>query len=292
MNSRSASKIKIAGFDDLFGITEDSEDKIVEVPISMLHSFENHPFHVNDNEQMEEMVKSIKEYGILVPGLARLRDNGEYELISGHRRKHACEQANIITMPVIIKKMTDDEATIAMVDSNIQRENLLYSEKAFALKLKFEAMKHQGSKGIMNTTDMIGESIGESGRQVQRYIRLTYLHPEILKMVDNKKISFIPAVNISYMKTNEQELLLHIINKNKIYPTVHQASRLKEHALKEELTEEIINTIMLKKKHKNIKLSIPVDKLTKYFPEEYTKQDIINVIIKLIDEKYNKGGVL
>lgn len=290
MNSRSASKIKLAKFDDLFGINDESEDRVIEVTISMLHSFKDHPFHVEDDSQMEEMVESIKEYGVLVPGLARLRDNGEYELISGHRRRHACELAGKETMPVIVKNMTEDEATIAMVDSNIQRENLLYSEKAFALKLKFEAMKHQGLKGTMNTTDMIGESIGESGRQVQRYIRLTYLHPEILKMVDNKKISFIPAVNLSYLKKDEQELLLKTISKKKVYPTGRQALRLKEHSLKETLTEDIINSVLFKKKTQNIKLNIPLDKLTKYFPTEYTNQDIVNAIIKLLDENLNNGG--
>lgn len=290
MNNRSASKIKLAGFDDLFGFNDENEDKVIEVPISMLHSFKNHPFHVENNFQMDEMIESIKEYGILVPGLARLRENGEYELISGHRRRHACELAGKETMPVIVKNMTDDEATIAMVDSNIQRENLLYSEKAFAFKLKFEAMKHQGLKRAKNTTDMIGESIGESGRQVQRYIRLTYLSPEILKMVDNKKISFIPAVNLSYLQRDEQELLLKVIRKNKLYPTGKQALRLKEHSLKENLTEEIINLILHKKKTQKIKLSIPSDKLAKYFPTEYTNEDIINAIIKLLDENLNKGG--
>lgn len=287
MNGRSASKIKIAGFDDLFGTKNESEDKIIEVPISALHAFSNHPFHVENDKQMEEMVESIKEYGVLVPGLARVRDDRDYELISGHRRKHACELAGKRTMPVIIKTMTDDEAIIAMVDSNIQRENLLYSEKAFALKLKFEAMKHQGTKGAMNTSDMIGESIGESGRQVQRYIRLTYLHPEILKMVDKKRIPFIAAVDISYLKLEKQELLLDIIIKHKKCPTGFQARKLKELSLIGELTEEMVNTIMLNKKSRYKRISLSIDMLSKYFSEECSKQEIIDVIISLLDEKMN-----
>lgn len=284
MNNRSASKIKLAKFDDLFGINDESEERVIEVPISMLHSFKNHPFHVGDDSQKEEMVESIKEYGVLVPGLARLRDNGEYELISGHRRKHACEIAGKETMPVIIKNMTDDEATIAMVDSNIQRENLLYSEKAFALKLKFEAMKHQGSKGAMNTTDVIGESIGESGRQVQRYIRLTYLNPEILKMVDNKKISFIPAVNLSYLKLEQQEWVLNAINKVKKYPSNKQALKIKEHYEDGTLSLDKVITTLKEGKSKDNKIMIPAKRIKKYFDDSYSQKEIENIIIQLLDK--------
>lgn len=292
MKNKSAAKIKIAGFDDLFGIKEESEDRVIEVPIYMLHDFKNHPFHVQNNLQMEEMVESIKEHGVLIPGLVRSRVDGEYELIAGHRRKSACLLVGKKTMPVIVKNMTDDEATIAMVDSNIQRDNLLYSEKAYALRLKYEAMKHQGSKGTMTTTALIGDSIGESGKQVQRYIRLTYLHQEIMNMVDEKKISFIPAVDISFLRRDEQESLLSIIKEKNVFPTGVQALKLKEISLKGLLTEETIDTVMVKKQSESIKLSISAEKVSKYFPKDYTKLDIINAIVNLIEENWRNGGVI
>lgn len=206
----SASKIKLDTYDDLFGsdITGNSSlEQIINAPLVDLYTFKDHPFRVVDDEKMEETTESIRQYGVLMPGIARPRAEGGYELIAGHRRKRGSELAGRSEMPIIVRNYTDDEATIIMVDSNIQREDILPSEKAKAYKMKFEAMKHQGSKAEKNTYDEVGEAAGDNGKMVQRYIRLAELIPELLNMVDEKKLGFISGVDISYLSAEEQTLL-------------------------------------------------------------------------------------
>ena len=194
--------IQLPSYNELLGIDDfvnHEADQIVEVPLSELHPFKDHPFQVRDDEKMEETVESIRNYGVLNPGLVRPRAEGGYEIVAGHRRKRGCELAGKPTMPVLVRDYTDDEAVVIMVDSNIQRENILPSEKAFAYRMKLEAMKHQGAKGNGDTADLVGKEAGDSGRKVQRYIRLTELLPELLEMVDDGKVKFIPAVSLSFL---------------------------------------------------------------------------------------------
>ncbi len=280
----SASKIKLAGFDDLFGESSAEGMKIIEIPLSDLYKYHNHPFKVLDDEKMEETVESIKQYGVLVPGIARPRKESGYEIVAGHRRKRGCELAGLSSMPVIVKELNDDEADIIMVDSNIQRENLLFSEKAFAYKIKFEAMKHQGSKGKAVSTTEIGEQSGESGRQVQRYIRLTKLHEDILKLVDCFKIKFIPAEKLSYLAMNEQEWLLKYIEKAGIYPSESQASKLKQYSESKELTSGMVELIMAESKNEGNKVVISAEKIKQYFSPSYSKQNIEEIIFQLLEQ--------
>ena len=215
MSSRSADKIKFASFDDLFGDTprterkeERGEEQIIRVPLSQLHPFKHHPFRVLDDEKMEETAESIRQYGVLVPAIVRQDKNGGYEIIAGHRRKRGSELAGCQDMPVIVRNLTDDEATIIMVDSNIQREDILPSEKAWAYRMKMEALGHQGSKGAKHTAILVGEAAGESGRTVQRFVRLTYLLPELLQFVDENQLSPFAGEKLSYLKEKEQEWVL------------------------------------------------------------------------------------
>ena len=227
MRSKSAEKIKLTSYEDLFGETEqDNGEKVVYISLDKLHSFKNHPFHVNDDTKMQETIASVEQYGVLVPGIVRPSKNGTYEIISGHRRCRACELAGMDNMPVLIRNLNDDEATIIMVDSNIQREDITPGEKAFAYKMKFEALKHQGSKGEKYTADMVGEAAGDSGRTVQRYIRLAALSDALLEYVDNNKIPMIVGEKLSYLKPEEQGWLLEVITNSSIFPTKQQAEQL------------------------------------------------------------------
>ena len=208
MNKRgSADKIKLSSFDDLFGTQEagTGTEQVQEIPLCELHEFRGHPFKVVDDEKMQETVESIKNYGVLMPGIARPRAEGGYEIIAGHRRRHGCELAGLSTMPMFVRDYTDDEATIIMVDTNIQREDILPSEKARAYSMKYEAMKHQGKKGTGNSLDEVGEAAGESGKTVQRYIWLSRLSDELLEMVDKKKIGLVQGVDISFLTEQAQE---------------------------------------------------------------------------------------
>jgi ParB family chromosome partitioning protein len=290
MSNHSAGKIKIAGYNDLFGERMEHNEKIIEVPLTDLYSFKNHPFHIINDFDMSQMIQSVKECGILVPGIVRKRIEGGYEIVSGHRRKYACEMIGIDTMPVIVKDLADDEATIAMVDANIQREHLLYSEKAFAYKLKFEAMKHQGTKGDKLTTEKIGIETSESGRQIQRYIRLTYLLPELLNMVDNKEISFIPAVTISFMDEIQQSWLLNAINATHQYPSNKQTLEIKKYFDEGKLDQEMIFSILYDKKEKDMKLSISNENINRFFNDNYKKKDIEELIIQLL-EKWKQNNL-
>ena len=289
----SASKIKFKGVDALFGLSEEQEC-VREIPLDELDTFKNHPFKVFRDDKMEEMIESISEYGVLVPGIARPSNSGEkdYELVVGHRRKYACSELGLKTMPVIIRDMSDDEATVVMVDSNIQRENLLPSEKAHAYKMKYDAMKHQGSKGEKYTADMVGEAAGDSGRTVQRYIRLAALSDALLEYVDNNKIPMIVGEKLSYLKPEEQGWLLEVITNSSIFPTKQQAEQLKECSANGKLNQSYIYAVLLKKESSKINVTIPAKKIGNYFPETYSKEQIEEVIFMLLDKwKENKEGV-
>lgn len=285
MKARSAEKVKLASFDDLFGTSrEDIAEQITSVPLALLRPFKDHPFRVIDDEKMQEMVKSIRERGVQVPGIVRPCPDGGYEIVAGHRRWMASRLAGCEEMPVIIRNLNDDEATITMVDTNIQREDILPSEKAKAYKMKYEALKHQGSKGDRHTADEVGENAGDSARTVQRYIRLTELIPELLEWVDIGKIPMIVGERISFLPENEQKWIMRAARDNRIIPSKRQAERIKEESEKGELTEAGIYALLADKPESGIKVTIPFKQLRNYFPEEYTKAEIEEVIYSLLEE--------
>ena len=281
----SASKIKLNGFNDLFG-TDDifSKEKIMDIALSDLYDFKNHPFKVLDDEKMEETVESIKENGVLVPGIARPRVGGGYEIISGHRRKRASELAGFSTMPFIVRKYSDDEATIIMVDSNIQREEILPSEKAKAYKMKFDAMKHQGVKAGARTFDEIGEKAGESGKTVQRYIWLSRLSDELLELVDKNKIGITQGVDISFLTEEEQQWVLVIMEEQNCSINTNQAAKIKEYGKNGELTLPMVRLILSEEKPVKRQVTIKADKISKYFEDSYTAKDIESIIYELLEE--------
>ncbi len=294
----SAKNISLNSYDDIFSTEETREDakreKVMDMPLSELHPFPDHPFQVRDDDSMKETVESIKEYGVLVPAIVRPRADGGYELISGHRRKHACELAGLPTMPVIVRNLDDDAATIIMVDSNIQRENILPSERAKAYKMKLDAIRRQAGRpskensrqvvGNLESAAIVGKESGESGRQVQRFIRLNELTPELQQMVDDKKIAMTPAVELSYLKPEEQTLLLDTIESEQATPSLSQAQRLKKFSAEGHLNEDSMLAIMSeeKKPEKN-DLTIAGDKVRKYFPKSYTPQQMEQVILRLLE---------
>jgi ParB family chromosome partitioning protein len=293
----SAKNISLNSYDDIFSTEETREDakreKVTDMPLSELHPFPDHPFQVRNDDSMKETVDSIKEYGVLVPAIVRPRADGGYELISGHRRKHACELAGLSTMPVIVRDLDDDAATIIMVDSNIQRENILPSERAKAYKMKLDAIKHQGQRTDLTSPqiaakfrsdDKVAEGTNISGDTVRRYIRLNELTPQLQQMVDDKRIAMTPAVELSYLKPEEQTLLLDTIESEQATPSLSQAQRLKKFSQEGHLNEDSMLAIMSeeKKPEKN-DLTIKADKLQKYFPKSYTPQQMEQVIIRLLD---------
>lgn len=298
----SAKNIKLASVDDLFSTEEsradENREKIIEIPLTELHPFKDHPFKVIDNEAMFDTAESVKQYGVLVPAIARPRDEGGYELVAGHRRKRACELAELDTMPVIVRNLDDDAAIIIMVDSNLQRENILPSERAFAYKMKLDAVKNQGARndltsrqvvGKLETADIVGKEGGDSGRQVQRYIRLTHLIPEILSMVDEKKIAFNPAVELSFLKDEEQADLLEAMDMEQATPSLSQAQRLKKFSSEGKLSFEVISAIMSEEKKGDLdKVTLTGDKLKKYFPKSYTPRQMEETIIKLLEGWHKK----
>ena len=277
--------------------------EVVNIALAELYPFPEQPFTVRDDESMQETAASIKEYGVLTPAIARPREGGGYEIISGHRRKRACELAGLDKMPVIVKDMDADTAVIMMVDSNLQRENILPSEKAKAYKMKLEAIKRQGARtdltsrqvvGKLESSDIVGETTGESGRQIQRYIRLTELEPELQQMVDDKKIGFTPAVELSYLQPEEQKQLLEAIDSEQATPSLSQAQRMKKMSQAGELSGDKILEIMQeeKKPEQNRKeevtpdkesVSFSTEKLRKYFPRSYTPLQMENTIIRLLE---------
>ena len=288
----SAAKVKLNSFDDLFGSSEmqtAGSEQIINAPLAELYDFKNHPFRVVDDEKMEETTESIRQYGVLVPGIARPRAGGGYELIAGHRRKRGSQRAGTSEMPVIVRNYSDDEATIIMVDSNIQREDILPSEKAKAYFLKYEAMKHQGSKSGGLTLDEIGEKAGESGKTVQRYIWLSRLSDELLELVDNKKIGFMQGVDISFLTEEQQQWVLVILQEKMVTISTTQSGKLKEHGKKGELTLPMVRLILTEQKPKERKVVIKADKISQYFPSDYNSEDIESVIFQLLEEWKNRA---
>ena len=296
----SAKKIELASVDDLFSTEEDRQDakleKIQEIPLSELHPFKNHPFKVKDDEAMMETADSIKQYGVLVPAIARPDPEGGYELVAGHRRHRASELAEKETMPVIVRDLDDDAATIIMVDSNLQRESLLPSERAFAYKMKLEAMKHQGERVDLTcaqvghksdgrkSRDILAEQVGQSKNQIQRFIRLTELIPELLDMVDEKKIALNPAYELSFLKKEEQVDLLDAMDSEQATPSLSQAQRLKKYSQEGHLTLDMMRVIMGEEKKSDLdRVTFTSDTLRKYFPKSYTPQRMQETIIKLLE---------
>lgn len=294
----SAKKIELASVDDLFSTEEGRQDakleKIQEIPLTELHPFKNHPFKVKDDEAMMETADSIKQYGVLVPAIARPDPEGGYELVAGHRRHRASELAEKETMPVIVRDLDDDAATIIMVDSNLQRESLLPSERAFAYKMKLEAVKHQGARTDLTSRQLgeksqtsiqkVADQAGESQRQVQRYIRLTELIPELMDMVDEKKIALNPAYELSFLKKEEQVDLLDAMDSEQATPSLSQAQRLKKYSQEGHLTLDIMRVIMGEEKKSDLdRVTFTSDTLRKYFPKSYTPQRMQETIIKLLE---------
>ena len=284
----SASKVRLNSFDDLFGSTENiAGEQIIQVKLSDLHTFKGHPFRVLDDEKMEETAESIRQHGVLVPGIARPRAGGGYEIIAGHRRKRGSELAGLDTMPVIVRNYTDDEATIIMVDSNIQREDILPSEKARAYAMKYEAMKHQGSKGG-STLDEVGEAAGESGKTVQRYVWLARLSDELLDMVDAKKLGISQGVDISFLPEEQQQYVLVVLQETGASVSNAQSAKLKEYGKSGELTLAMARLILTEEKPKERKVTIKGDKISRFFSEDYSTDDIEGIIIQLLEEWQRK----
>ena len=290
--------ISLSSYDDIFQTDqsreEDQQERVQEIPLSELHPFKGHPFKVLDDEAMQKTVESIAQFGVMTPAIARPRPEGGYELIAGHRRHHASELAGKETMPVIVRDMDDDAATILMVDSNLQRETLLPSERAFAYKMKLEAIKHQGQRTDLTSSqvgmklqalDIVGQEAGESRNQIQRFIRLTNLIPELLDMVDEKKISFNPAVELSYLDEAQQRDFLQAMDETQNAPSLSQAQRMKKLAQEEKFTYEAAFAIMGEAKKDELdKVVIKNDTLKKYFPRSYTPRQMEDVIIKLLEQ--------
>ena len=298
----SARNIELKSVDDLFATEEIREDaqreKVQNIPLEELHPFRNHPFKVKDDAAMQDTVDSVREYGVLVPAIARPDPDGGYELIAGHRRHHASELAGKETMPVIVRDLDDDAATIIMVDSNLQREELLPSERAFAYKMKLEALKHQGARTDLTSVqlgqklsarDQVAKAAGESAIQIQRFIRLTELIPEILDMVDEHKIALNPAVELSHLKKEEQTLLLEAMDSEQATPSLSQAQRLKKFSQQKMLSLDVMRAVMSEEKKTDLdRVTLKNETLRRYFPKSYTPKQMEDTIIKLLEGWYKK----
>ena len=284
----------LSGYDELFMTEQERADtrkpKVEELPLSELTPFKNHPFKVKNDAEMAELMKSIADAGVLSPALARPKEGGGYELISGHRRLAACKALGMDTMPVIIRTLTDEEAVITMVDSNLQREHILPSEKAFAYKMKLDALKHQGkSSGQLGqkwSRDELSDT--DSGRQIQRYIRLTNLIPEILQMVDDGRIALTPAVELSYLQPSEQEMIFSIMDCNEVTPSLSQAQRLRRMSEEQRFTDSAVMQLMSEVKGNQVEyVKVPVDKLRSYFRPDTSMKQMTETLVKAM-EFYNK----
>ena len=295
--------VSLKGADDIFSTEESRQEQqreqVQQIPIGELFPFKNHPFKVLDDESMQRTVESVEQYGVLSPLIARPRPEGGYEIISGHRRQHAAQLAGLDALPVIVRNMDDDAAVILMVDSNLQRENILPSERAFAYKMKLDAMRRTSGRpskenprqvvGDFETADVIGKESGESGRQVQRFIRLTNLVPELLDMVDEKKIAFNPAVELSYLDESQQRDFLEAMNDTQNAPSLSQAQRLKKLAQEGHFSYDVAFAVMGEEKKDELdKVVIKNDTLRKYFPRSYTPKQMEDTIIKLLDQWQRK----
>ena len=295
---KSNANLALKGLDEMFSTEESRQEQkreqVQQIPIEELFPFKEHPFKVLDDEAMQRTVESVAQYGVLAPLIARPRPEGGYEIISGHRRQHAAELAGLDTLPVIVREMTDDAAVILMVDSNLQRENILPSERAFAYKMKLEALKNQGARSDLTSCQVgtkfradesLAEDTGESARNVQRFIRLTNLVPELLDFVDEKKISFNPAVELSYLDEAQQRDFLQAMDETQNAPSLSQAQRMKKLAQEEKFTYEAAFAIMGEAKKDELdKVVIKNDTLKKYFPRSYTPRQMEDVIIKLLEQ--------
>lgn len=297
--------VSLSSYDDIFSTEQDRTAPVTEeirsIPLSQLHPFKDHPFKVLDDDAMSETVESVKQIGVVVPLIARPAEDG-YEIVSGHRRHHAAELAGLETVPVIVREMDDDSAVIFMVDSNLQRENILPSEKALAYKMKLEAMKRQGARtdlqqdgtscqvGTKSRSDeSVAEGTGDSARQVQRYIRLTNLIPEVLDMVDQKQIAFNPAVELSYLKPEEQQDFLEAIDMTQTAPSLSQAQRIKKLSQEGACTADAICDVMSEAKKPEVgRLTFSTDSLRKYFPKSYTAKQMEETIIRLLEQYMKK----
>ena len=290
----SGKKPSLISYDEIFSTEESRADaqleRVQEIPLAELYDFKDHPFKVTDDEHMKETAESVKEHGVLVPAIARPLDGGGYELISGHRRKRAAQLAGLETLPVIVRDLDDDAATIIMVDSNLQRENILPSERAFAYKMKVEALKHQGSRTSvqvgqkLTSREQVASKAGESVTQVQRYIRLTNLVPELLELVDQRKLAFNPAVEISYLNDEEQYWLLEALESTQASPSLSQAQRMKKFSQDGRVSRDVLLAIMSEEKKPLVdSVTISNDTLKRYFPKDFSAKQMQDVILKLLD---------
>ncbi len=302
----SGKKLSLTSYDDIFTTEdirqEDRRERVMEISLDKLQHFHDHPFQVRHDQALQDMADSIREYGVLSPGLARpLPDGSGYEVISGNRRLEACILVGMETMPVIVRDMTDDEAIIAMVDANLQRENILPSERAYAYKMKLEAIRRQAGRpskdnsrqvvGNIESAEIVGKDAGDSGRQVQRYIRLTELIPPILDMVDGiaeQKMAFNPAVELSYLTLSEQTMLLNAMAAQEATPSLSQAQRLKKFSQQEKLSEDVMMAIMSEEKKEVDRITLTTTTLSKYFPKSYTPKKMEETIIKLLEQWQRK----
>ncbi len=299
-----AKNIQLASYDDLFKTDEerqaDAQERVQNLPLDKLEPFPNHPFKVIDDDKMLETVESIKERGVLVPILVRPKNDGNFEIVSGHRRHHASQLAGLTEIPAIVREMDDDTAILLMVDSNLQREELLPSEKAFAYKMKLDAMKRQGQRTDltcariahkfdgMKSRDILAEEVGESKDQIRRYIRLTYLVPDLLDRVDNKTMAFNAAVEVSYLTEPEQIMLCDAIEREECTPNLSQAKRLKQYSQDGKLDENVMDAIMTEEKPIEDKLVLKGDVLAKYFPRTYTPSQKQKIIVKLLEDWHKR----
>ena len=293
----SAKNISLTPVDDLFSTDESRADanreRVVELPLSELHPFRNHPFKVVDDEKMQDTAQSIRDHGVLVPAIVRPREEGGYEIVAGHRRHFASQIAGLGTMPAIVRDLDDDAATIIMVDSNLQRETLLPSERAWAYKMKLDAIRHQGARHDLTSSqvgmklqalDIVGQQAGDSRNQVHRYIRLTELIPPLLDMVDERKIAFNPAVELSYLKPEEQVELLDAMESEQATPSLSQAQRLKKFSQEGHLSIDVMRAIMSEEKKSDLdRITLTGEKVNKFFPKSYTPQQKEQVILKLLE---------
>lgn len=300
-----AKNIQLASYDDLFKTDEerqaDAQERVQSLPLDKLEPFPNHPFKVIDDDKMLETVESIKERGVLAPILVRPKNDGNFEIVSGHRRHHASQLAGLTEIPAIVREMDDDTAILLMVDSNLQREELLPSEKAFAYKMKLDALDRKAGRPPANnlgqvvpnsfgkrSTEIIGEQTGESYKQVQRYVRLTYLIPDLLDRVDNKTMAFNAAVEVSYLTEPEQLMLCDAIEREECTPNLSQAKRLKQYSQDGKLDENVMDAIMTEEKPIEDKLVLKGDVLAKYFPKTYTPSQKQKIIVKLLEDWHKR----
>lgn len=294
MNKRSlGDRIKLSSYDDMFGTNEDTKesagDSIKEVDLSDLHPFENHPFKVSDDEKMDEMVESVKQYGILVPVIVRKREKGGYELISGHRRHHAATLVGLEMIPVMVRDCNDDEATVIMVDANIQREDISISEKAKAYRMKYDAMKHQGVAGGVSLDEM-SETAGESRKTIQRLIYLSNLSEELLEMIDSKKLGMAQGVDLAFISSEDQETVLRVMRDMGIIINMEQSARIKNAVREGLFSEQWLREILSYKKPPVRKVVFNQNRLDSYFEPNMTNEDIEEIIVQLLEEWKAKGG--